>query len=382
MLIFFTIIFYYKSYIFSLQFNNIKLKYFHFIIKVIIVERANIDFANLDFRYHKMDANVRFYFKDGKWSKPEITDKDTIDIHIAATCLHYGQNCFEGLKVFETKTGKIAAFRPDENCKRLAKSAKKIYMESVPEDIFFEALNIVVKSNKRFIPPYGTNASLYIRPILLGISPHIGLKASEDYVFMMMATPVGPYFKGGFKPVKMLVVEDLDRAAPFGLGDIKAAGNYAAGLRGYFRAKENDFTDVIYLDAAKRKYIDESGPANFIAILKDGTYVTPDSTSILNSITNMSLMTIARNDFGWKVEKRPLAIDEIENFSEAGCCGTAAVITPVGTIRYRNKDYKFYDNGNSAGPKITQLYNHLKGIQLGEIEDKYKWLYEIDINKQ
>ncbi len=343
------------------------------------MEKADLDFANLDFKYHKMDANVRYYFKNGKWSGPEVTDRETIDMHIASTCLHYGQNCFEGLKVFETKNGDIVAFRPDENSNRLAKSAKKMYMESVPDKIFFEALNIVVKENKRFIPPYGTNASLYVRPILLGISPHIGLKASEVYVFMMMVTPVGPYFKGGFKPVKMLVVEDLDRAAPYGLGDIKAAGNYAAGLRGSVRARENNFTDVIYLDAVHRKYIDESGPANFIAILKDGVYVTPDSTSILNSITNMSLMAIAAKDFGWKTEKRPLSVEELPEFSEAGCCGTAAVITPVGMIRYKEKDYYFYDNGNSAGPKITRLYNQLKGIQLGELPDKYNWLYKINI---
>lgn len=344
------------------------------------MERADLDFSNLDFRYHKMDDNVRFYFKNGKWGKPEITSDDIININIASTCLHYGQNCFEGLKVYETKSGDICAFRPIENYKRFAKSAKKLYMEPVPEDIFFEGLNKVVKANKRFIPPYGSNATLYVRPLLIGISPHIGLKPSEDYAFIMMVTPVGPYFKGGFKPVKMLVVEDLDRAAPFGLGDIKAAGNYAAGLRGSFRAKDNGFTDVIYLDTIHRKYIDESGPANFIAIMKDSTYVTPESTSILKSITNMSLMQIAKEEFGWNVEKRPLSIDEIDNFAEAGCCGTAAVITPVGTIRYRDKDYTFYNEGKTAGPKITQLYNHLRNIHWGEIKDKYDWMYKINID--
>ncbi len=344
------------------------------------MKKANLDFANLDFKYRKMDANIRYFFKNNKWDSGKFYSNETINLHVASTCLHYGQNCFEGLKVYETKSGEIVAFRPIENWKRIVKSAEKLFMQPPTEEIFFDALNKIVKKNKKYIPPYGTNATLYVRPILLGISPHIGLKASEDYVFMLMATPVGPYFKGGFKPVKMLIVEDIDRAAPFGVGDIKASGNYSAGLRGSFRAKENGFTDVIYLDCIHREYIDESGPANFIAILKDGTYVTPDSTSILESITNMSLRMIAKEDFGWKVEKRPLSIKEIDNFTEAGCCGTAAVITPVGSIKFREKEYTFYDNGNSAGPKITQLYEHLLKIQFGEIEDKHNWLYKIKVD--
>lgn len=342
-------------------------------------ENINIDFSKLGFGYIKMDKNIKYYFKNGKWDKEELSGDENINLHIASTCLHYGQNCFEGLKVYQTKSGEITAFRPYENYERLAKSAKKLFMEPVPEEIFFDALNKVVKANKRFIPTYGSNATLYVRPILLGVSPHIGLSPSEDYLFMIMVTPVGPYFKGGFNPVKMLVVEDLDRAAPFGVGDIKASGNYSAGLRGTFRAKELGFTDVIYLDVIHRKFIDESGPANFIAILKDGTYVTPQSSSILKSITNMSLQTLAKDEFGWKVEQRPISIDEIDNFVEAGCCGTAAVITPVGTIRYKNKDYTFYNEGKTAGPKITKLYNQLTAIHWGEIEDKYNWLYKIKI---
>ena len=247
------------------------------------------------------------------------------------------------------------------------------------KEIFFDALNRVVNLNKEFIPPYGSNATLYVRPVLLGMSAHIGVKVSEDYLFMILVTPVGPYFKSGFQPVKMLVVEDLDRAAPFGLGDVKVGGNYAAGLRGSVRAKSEGFTDVIYLDTVHRKYIDESGPANFIAILNDGTFVTPKSNSILSSITNSSLQTIAREDFNWNIQQRPLSIDEITNFSEAGCCGTAAVITPVGTIRYKDKDYKLWDNGNSAGPKIKSLYERLTQIQWGEIEDKRNWLYKINL---
>lgn len=343
------------------------------------MKRADLDFANLDFKYRKVDANVRYYFKDGKWDDGCVTSDETVDIHIAATCLHYGQNCFEGMKVFETKNGEVVCFRPEENWKRLKKSAEKLYMQSVTKEVFFDALNKVVQANKRFIPPYGTNASLYIRPVLLGVSPNIGVKASDDYLFMMMVTPVGPYFKGGFKPVKMLVVEDLDRAAQFGLGDIKAAGNYAAGLRGGMRAKSQGYTDVIYLDAIQRKYIDESGPANFLAFTKDGTYITPSSPSILASITNDSLRTIAEKDFGWKVEQRPVSIDEVGDFVEAGCCGTAAIITPVGTITYRDKDFKFFNNGEEAGPKVKALFERLQKIQYGEVDDKYGWLYKIDL---
>lgn len=341
------------------------------------MERADLDFANLDFRYRKMDANIRCYFRDGKWGELEKHTEDNFELSIAATSIHYGQSVFEGLKVFETKSGDIVCFRPVENAKRMRKSAEKLFMEPVPEDIFIKAVEEAVKANKRFIPPYGSNASLYIRPILIGVSPHIGLKPSEDYLFMVMVTPVGPYFKGGLSPVKMMVVEDLDRAAPFGVGDIKAAGNYAAGLRGSMRAKKNGYTDVIYLDAKERKYIDESGPANFIAIMKDGTYVTPSSSSILASITNDTLRTVASKEFGWKVEARPLSIEEIDNFEETGCCGTAAIITPVGTINHKGKDYTFCNDGKEAGPKISKLYNYLHQLQYGEIEDKYGWLHKI-----
>jgi len=344
------------------------------------MQRADLDFANLNFSYRKMDANIRYFYRNNEWDSGSLHKEETLELHIASTCLHYGQECFEGLKVFETKNGDIVAFRPEENYNRIVRSAEKIYMQPPTKEIFFDALNRVVNANKRFIPPYGSNAALYIRPLLLGISPQIGVKPSDDYLFMVLVTPVGPYFKGGFKPVKMLVVEDLDRAAPFGLGDIKVGGNYAAGLRGAVRAKSLGFTDVIYLDAAHRKYFDESGPANFVGILKDGTYLTPQSTSILPSITNMSLRTIASEDFGWKVEQRPVSVDEIPTLQEAGCCGTAAVITPVGTIRYKDKDYNFYDDGNSAGPKITQLYTQLTRIQLGELEDKRGWLYKINID--
>ena len=338
--------------------------------------KADLDFANLDFRYRKTDYNIRYYYRDGKWSKGELVSSENLELNIASTCLHYGQACFEGMKVFENREGKAIAFRIDENAKRLQRSAKKIFMVEVPQEIFIEAVYKVVDANRKYIPPYGTGASLYVRPLLIGISPHIGVKASEEYIFLILVLPVGPYFKGGFKPVKLLTVEDIDRAAPYGVGDIKAAGNYAAGMRGTFMAKQNGYADVLYLDAVERKYIDESGPANFIAILKNDTYVTPASSSILPSITNASLQTIAK-DFGLSVEKRQLAISEITNFAEAACCGTAAVLTPIGTIKYRDIIYNFYDDGNTAGPHTTRLYDTLTGIQAGALEDKYNWTFEI-----
>ncbi len=343
-------------------------------------KRADIDFANIGFQYFKTNANIRYYFKDGKWDKGTLSADDTFPMPIAATCIHYGQAAFEGLKVFETKDGRIVAFRPEENAKRLQSSAKKMFMEPVPTEIFMDALNRVVNANKEFIPPYGSHASLYVRPLLIGMTQQVGVKPAKDYMFLMLVTPVGPYFKNGFQTQKMLVVEDLDRAAEFGLGDVKAAGNYAAGLRGHERAAEQGFTDVLYLDCKNRKYLDESGPANFVGILKDGTYVTPASHSILPSITNMSLRTIAKEDFGWKVEQRPISVDELGNFAEAGCCGTAAVVSPVGEIKYRDTTFKLYDDGKSAGPCIKKLYDELTGIQYGEKADKHNWLYEIKID--
>jgi len=342
-------------------------------------KKKNLDWANLGFGYMKTNGNIRYYFKDGKWSEGQISEDENVSIHIAATALHYGQECFEGLKVKEAKDGRVLCFRVDENAKRMIKSAKKIYMEPPPQELFIESIFKVVDHNWEFIPPYGYGASLYVRPILLGLSPRIGVTPSTEYLYMVMVTPVGPYFKTGFKPIKLLVVEDVDRAAPLGVGDAKVGGNYAAGLRGTFIAKNKGYTECLYLDAKEKKYIDESGPANFFAITKDGTYVTPRSTSILPSITNMSLRQIAA-DLGWKVEERPIHIDELETFEEVGCCGTAAVITAVESIDYRGKRFVFIKDGK-PGPKCTQLYEILSGIQTGDREDPYGWIKEIPITK-
>ncbi|HDH96897.1 MAG TPA: branched-chain amino acid aminotransferase [Proteobacteria bacterium] len=344
-----------------------------------IKDRADLNWSELPFGYIKTDALIRYYFKNGKWSDGELVSTESVELHIAATCLHYGQSVFEGLKVHETKDGRVIAFRVDEHAKRLYRSAEKLLMQPVPVELFIEAVSECARANKRFIPPYGTGASLYVRPILLGISPQIGVKPSDEYMFMVFVMPVGPYFKTGFKPINLLVVEDIDRAAPFGVGDVKAAGNYAAGLRASKRAKEMGFTEVLYLDAREKKYIDESGPANFFGITKDNGYVTPESSSILPSITNMSLRTIAKDFFDMKVEQRPVHIEEIFDFVEAGCCGTAAVITPVARIRYRDREVNYCPDGE-PGPVCTKLYNTLRGIQLGEIEDRYGWLFEIKLD--
>jgi len=343
-----------------------------------IEKRAELEWSELPFGYLKTDCHIRYFFKDGRWSSGELVSGETVELHVAATCLHYGQACFEGLKVHETKHGKIVAFRIDEHAKRMYRSAEKILMQPVPEQMFVEAVVECTRANKRFIPPYGTGASLYVRPVLLGCSPQIGVKPAADYLFMVLVMPVGPYFKTGFKPIDLLVVEDVDRAAPFGVGDVKVAGNYAAGLRASKRAKDLGFTEVLYLDAKEKKYIDESGPANFFGITKDDKYVTPESSSILPSITNKSLRTIAKDFFNMTVEARHVHIDEIFTFKEAGCCGTAAVITPVARIVYHNKKVIYCPDGK-PGPVCTQLYNMLRAIQVGETQDPYGWAFEIKV---
>ena len=337
----------------------------------------NTDWKNLPFGYIKTDYNVRCYYRDGKWGELEISSKDHIDIHIAATCLHYGQEAFEGMKAFRGKDGRIRLFRWQENAKRMAESAEGIFMATVPELLFKEAIVKAVLMNKRFVPPYGTGAALYIRPLLLGIGAQIGVKPSNEYLFMVFVTPVGPYFKEGFNPVKIAIVKDTDRAAPLGTGNIKVGGNYAASLRGVMKAINAGYGSPMYLDAKEKRYIDEIGAANFYGI-KNNTYITPRSDSILPSITNKSVMTIA-GDMGLKVERRPVAIDELETFEEAGACGTAAIIAPIGEVHdlETGKTINYCKDGK-PGPVSTAIYNRLLGIQFGDEEDKFGWTEIID----
>lgn len=333
---------------------------------------STIDWKSLPFGYFKTDYNVRSTWKDGKWSKLEITDSEYINMHMAATCLHYGQEAFEGLKAFTGADGKIRIFRMDENAKRMASSARGLMMPEVPLEMFMEAVAVAVRKNKKYVPPYGEGASLYIRPLLIGTGAQVGVKPAVEYMFLVFAGPVGPYFREGFNPVKMQIVRDYDRAAPDGTGNIKVGGNYAASLRALMRAQEEGFASAIFMDAAEKKYIDEAGPANFFGI-KGNTYVTPSSRSILPSITNMSLRVLAE-EMGMKVELRHIPVEELEEFDEVGACGTAAVISPICRIvdRSTGKVYQYCKDGK-ASPLSTLLYNKLKAIQEGTEPDKWGW---------
>ena len=332
----------------------------------------NIDWKSLVFGYVKTDYNIRCYYRNGSWGELEISSSEMINIHMAATGLHYGQEAFEGMKAYRGKDDKVRLFRWEENWKRMNRSADGILMQPVPKDIFEQAIKKAVELNKEYIPPYGTGGSLYIRPLLFGSGPKVGVSPADEYLFMVFVTPVGPYFKEGFKPVKMQIVRDFDRAAPMGTGHIKVGGNYAASLKAGQRAHQEGFAASIFADSKTKQYIDEAGPANFFGI-RDGKYITPDSGSILPSITNMSLREIAE-DLGLVVERRHVAIDEIPTFEEAGACGTAAVISPIGLIQDRDSGEEFIISKNGeAGPWSTKLYNYLTGVQYGEVVDKFNW---------
>ncbi len=332
----------------------------------------NIDWKNLTFGYVKTDYNVRCYYRNGKWGELEVSSSEFVNIHMAATCLHYGQDAFEGLKAYRGKDGKVRLFRWEENWKRLQRSAEAIMMQQVPEDIFREACMKAIQLNAEYIPPYGTGGSLYIRPMLVGSGPKVGVSPADEYLFLIFVTPVGPYFKEGFKPVKMQLARDYDRAAPLGTGHVKVGGNYAASLRAGERAHKEGYAATIFADAKTKQYIDEAGPANFFGI-RDGKYITPDSGSILPSITNMSLREIAK-DMGLIIEQRHVEISELGTFEEAGACGTAAVISPISLIHDRETGtvYQISKDGE-PGKWSKKLYNFLTGVQFGEIEDKFNW---------
>lgn len=342
------------------------------------MKKADLKWSELPFDYIKTDCHIEYNFRNGKWDGGIVVKDDMVSLSISSTCLHYGQECFEGTKAFETKDGRVIAFRTEENAKRMTVTAKKILMQPFPEDEFVRACDEVVRLNARFIPPYGSGASMYIRPLLIGVTGTIGIKPSREYKWIVFATPVGPYFKNGLKPIKLLVEEVVDRAAPNGVGDVKVGGNYAAGLRASFGAKAQGYDEVLYLDALEKRYIDESGATNFYGITKDGKYVTPSSHSILPSITNMSLRQIAR-DLGITVEDRPIPVEELREFTETGCCGTAAIITPVHSITYRGETIT-YNDGEHVGPVTTKIYKRLEGIQSGDVDDTHGWTHEIKLD--
>lgn len=336
----------------------------------------NIDWQNLPFGYMKTDYNVRCWNRNGQWGEIEVCSEETINMHMAASSLHYGQEAFEGLKAFRCKDGKIRIFRLEENAARLQSTCRGIMMPELSTERFKEMCIKVVKMNERFIPPYGTGASLYLRPLLIGTGITVGVKPADEYLFLIFVTPVGPYFKGGFKANPYVITRDYDRSAPLGTGVYKVGGNYAASLKAHTEACHGGkYACEFYLDAKEKKYIDEAGAANFFGI-KDGTYVTPKSTSILPSITNKSLIQLAE-DMGMKVERRPIALEELKGFQEAGACGTAAVISPISRIDdpATGNSYNF---GEEPGPWSTKLYNALRAIQLGEAEDIHNWNTVID----
>jgi len=335
----------------------------------------NIDWRNLPFGYYPTDYNVRCYGRNGKWGELEVSSSEYISIHMAATTLHYGQEAFEGMKAFRGVDGKVRLFRWQDNARRLRSSADGIMMQEVPDEVFFAAVEKAVRLNARFIPPYGTGASLYIRPLLFGSGPQVGVKPATEYMFLVFVGPVGPYFKEGFRPVTVELVRDYDRAAPRGTGHIKVGGNYAASLRPATRAAKNGYSTVLFLDAKEQKYIDEAGPANFFGI-RNNTYITPESHTILPSITNKSIETLAK-DAGMKVERRPVPVEELELFEEVGACGTAAIISPIGKI-VDTAFGKVYEYGTEAGKNSTMLYKRLKAIQEAEMEDIYGWTTVIE----
>ena len=330
----------------------------------------DIDWKSLTFGYLRTDYNVRCYYRDGKWGEVEVCSDEYLKLHMAATCLHYGQEAFEGLKAYRCPDGKVRIFRAEENAARLQSTARGIVMPEVPTELFVDMVKKVVRLNQEYIPPYESGATLYLRPLLFGITAGVGVRPATEYCFLIFATPVGPYFKGGFSSNPYVIVRDVDRAAPLGTGMFKVGGNYAASLRANKMAHEKGYASEFYLDAKEKKYVDECGAANFFGI-KNNTYVTPKSTSILPSITNKSLMQIAE-DLGMKVERRPVAEDELGSFEEAGACGTAAVISPISHLDDLETG-KVYHFGDKPGPWSTKLYETLRGIQYGTIEDKHGW---------
>ncbi len=331
----------------------------------------NINWGELPFGYIKTDYNVRCYYRNGEWGQIEVSSSEHIPIHMAATSLHYGQEAFEGMKAFTGKDGKVRLFRWEENAKRMQDSARGIMMAEPPVELFKKMINRLIRKNKRFVPPYGTGASLYIRPLLIGTGPQVGVKPADEYLLVIFVTPVGPYFKAGFSPVSMLITREFDRAAPLGTGKYKVGGNYAASLSSMKKAHDKGYASVLYLDAKEKKYIDECGPANFFGI-KNNTYVTPKSDSILPSITNRSLMKLAEQ-MGLKIERRPVELNELETFDEVGACGTAAVISPINKIT-DDETGKNYTYGDIPGEISTKLYHKLLAIQTGDDEDVFGWV--------
>lgn len=338
----------------------------------------NIDWEKLPFGYYPTDYNVRCAYKDGKWGEIEVHTDTTLPLHMAATCLHYGQEGFEGMKAYRCPDGKVRVFRMKENAARLQSTSRGLVMAEVPTDLFCDMVTRVVRMNEDYIPPYETGATLYIRPLLIGTSAQVGVRPSSEFLFVIFVTPVGPYFKGGFHANPYVIIRDYDRSAPLGTGCYKVGGNYAASLKANTIARSKGYACEFYLDAKEKKYIDECGAANFFGI-KNNTYITPKSSSILPSVTNKSLMQLAE-DLGMKVERRPIPEEELSTFEEAGACGTAAVISPISFIDDLETG-KRYTFGEEPGPQSKRLYDKLRNIQYGIEPDIHGWTTVVIDNK-
>lgn len=337
--------------------------------------KVDIDWSNLGFSYLKTDFRFISNWKDGKWDEGNLVEDNMLKVSEASTALHYGQQCFEGLKAYRTKDGEIQLFRPDQNALRLNRSCRRLLMPEVPVETFIDACMQVVKANEAYVPPYGTGATLYLRPFVIGVGDNIGVKAAPEYIFCVFCLPVGPYFKGGMTPVNFMV-SDYDRAAPYGTGGAKVGGNYASSLYPHEVAAKKGYADCIYLDPATHTKIEEVGSANFFGITKDDKFVTPVSPSILPSITKYSLLHVAKEYLGLETEERDVLIDNLDEFKEAGACGTAAVITPIGGIDYNDKLHVFYSE-TEVGPVTKKLYDTLCGIQVGDIDAPEGWIYKV-----
>ena len=336
----------------------------------------DLDWGNLPFDYVQTDYSFVANFKDGKWDEGTLTKDHSITLNECACVFQYAQTCFEGLKAYTTSDGKIVTFRPDLNADRMADSCARLEMPVFPKDKYIKAVLDVVKANIDWVPPYGSGAQLYIRPYMFGSNAVIGVKPAPEYEFRMFCTPVGPYFKGGVKPIKLLL-SDYDRAAPHGTGNIKAGLNYAMSIYAGEKAHSLGYNENMYLDSGTRTYVEETGGANFLFVTKDNKVVTPKSDTILPSITRRSLMIVAKDYLGLEVEERPVRFDEVKDFVECGLCGTAAVISPVGLVHTKDGDIKFASGMEEMGPVISKLRETLTGIQMGRIEGPEGWICEI-----
>lgn len=340
------------------------------------MEKQNIDWSNLGFGYQATTERYVSNYKDGAWDNGVMTTDATVTISECAGVLQYSQSCFEGLKAYTTEDGRIVTFRPDLNAARMADTAKRLEMPVFPEDRFIEAVEKVVKANADYVPPYGSGATLYLRPFMFASGPVIGVKPADEYQFRVFCTPVGPYFKGGAKPITIRV-SDFDRAAPHGTGHIKAGLNYAMSLHAIVDAHNQGYDENMYLDAATRTNVEETGGANFIFVTKDNKVVTPKSNSILPSITRRSIMYVAKEYLGLETEERVVPFEEVKDFAECGLCGTAAVISPVGKIVDHGKEICLPSGMDEMGPITKKLYDTLTGIQMGHIEPPKGWIHEI-----